>query len=240
MYTMYARYYDQLNTSYDYWTTFIRQQTVAYPKGSRMIEFGCGTGNILSAFKDSYKLYGVDISREMIDRARQKIPDGEFYLNDMVTFRIGIPFDIAVCVFDTINHVLNRQDWQVFFSNVAQGLSDSGILILDANTTERLANISKRPPFFNEFDGNYFYMKLKQNSTTSFTFDVRVLAKQRSDLFREEKEEIHEITDSGMNIYSTLQSVFSKVSAYNDKLEAMQPEQFCENEASRWFFVCKK
>ena len=62
MYSMYSKYYDKLNNDYDFWIPFIRSQIPSGLGNGNMIEFGCGTGNVLEKFRNEYKLAGVDIS----------------------------------------------------------------------------------------------------------------------------------------------------------------------------------
>ncbi len=54
----------------------ILQAQEALPAGSCLLDLGCGTGQLLQdidrTFKGRYRLLGVDISEEMLKRARQK------------------------------------------------------------------------------------------------------------------------------------------------------------------------
>ena len=52
-------------------------------KGNRALDFGCGTGRSTRFLqKLGFKTSGVDISRDMIIKARQLDPEGEYYLVD--------------------------------------------------------------------------------------------------------------------------------------------------------------
>jgi len=205
-----------------------------------MIEFGCGTGNVLAYFKNEYKLYGVDISEEMLKHAREKIPEAEFIKMNMVHFSSQKKYHIALCLFDSINHVLDFNDWKVFFQNVANTLDEDGVFILDANTIDRLILITKRPAFFSEFDNNYFYMKLNQKTNNNFVFDVRVLKRIDEKILEEEREEIEETAEKGSTIYAALKEVFTIVKVFNEKKEEIDSNMFQEFEKNRWFFSCKK
>jgi cyclopropane fatty-acyl-phospholipid synthase-like methyltransferase len=237
---MYSKYYDRLNNGYDFWVPFISDQISEIPHGSRIIEYGCGTGNVLLHYKDNYQIAGVDLSPEMLDQAKKKIPSGEFFLEDMVTFKPDKKYDVALCLFDSVNHILSFCNWRAFFQNVAGTLNTNGVFILDANTTERLNGIEKRPAFFQEFDDNYFYMKLRKKDQKNFIFDVRVLKKIGCRTYEEEREEIEETTESGSKIFDALKDVFSLVSVYDEKKQRLNVDQFKENEKCRWFFSCVK
>ena len=74
------------------------------PPGLRVLELGCGTGRLLSELRPSRGV-GVDFSARMIEVARQRHPDFEFYEGDVedADFIAGLegPFDVIV-MSDTI------------------------------------------------------------------------------------------------------------------------------------------
>src|SRR5262249_27399827 len=51
------------------------------PRGSRVLEIGCATGDILNALEPARGV-GVDFSRRMVELARQKYPALEFVVGD--------------------------------------------------------------------------------------------------------------------------------------------------------------
>src|SRR5437899_1668493 len=55
------------------------------PPGSRILELGCGQGDLLAALRPSYGL-GVDFSPEMLARAREKHPSLRFLECDVHEF----------------------------------------------------------------------------------------------------------------------------------------------------------
>ena len=69
------------------------------PEGLRVLELGCGTGELLGALKPS-KGVGVDISEKMIDVAKGKFPEMEFIVGDgesedLINSLDG-PFDVII------------------------------------------------------------------------------------------------------------------------------------------------
>ena len=238
-YSMYARYYDALNTDYDLWHSVIGKSLEGEHETGKMIEFGCGTGNILQEYAGAYDVFGVDASQEMIDQAAAKIPNGHFYRDDMVTFSTSETFDVALCLFDTINHVLDLRRWRQFFENVASMLSSTGVFIVDANTTTRLNRIASFPPLFKAFDDNFMIMDLLQSNETNFVFNVRIFSSVGEHLYREEVEQIEETTRAGRDTYSELNAVFSSVQVFNENEDRFSPENFEVNERYRWFYVCR-
>ena len=238
-YSIYAKYYDILNTDYSLWHHIIQENIPKANMYKKVIEFGCGTGNILQKYAKSFSVYGVDLSSNMLEQAKEKIPKGTFYCKEMVSFSTEEKFDVALCLFDTINHILDFSKWKVFFENVASSLTPEGVFILDTNTTQRLKQITTYPPMCKEFDDNYFFMKLLQKNETNFLFDVRILVKTDEGLYREEKETIEETTRTGEEIHILLSHYFSNIVVFNDKGELISKKEFEKNEKNRWFFICR-
>jgi ubiquinone/menaquinone biosynthesis C-methylase UbiE len=87
------------------------------PEGSRVLELGCGIGNLLSALKPSLGV-GVDFSEAMIAEARTAHPDLTFLTGDVEdsTFVSSLngPFDVILIV-DTIGSL---DDCQHTFENL--------------------------------------------------------------------------------------------------------------------------
>ncbi len=74
------------------------------PEGLRVLELGCGTGQLLAALKPSRGV-GIDFSEGMIEIARRNHPDCEFVVGDIedpdTISALEGPFDVIV-LYDTI------------------------------------------------------------------------------------------------------------------------------------------
>src|SRR5208283_4629144 len=81
-----ARYYDSLAPRRDdfrrrnryYYSLLEKQYRYFIPEGKRILEIGCGTGDLLAALKPSRGM-GVDISPKMIESSKRKFPYLYFY-----------------------------------------------------------------------------------------------------------------------------------------------------------------
>ena len=73
-------------------------------EGLRILELGCGTGDLLAALKPSFGV-GVDFSQGMIDQARKAHPDLTFLMGDVEVSdfisQLPSPFDVILIV-DTL------------------------------------------------------------------------------------------------------------------------------------------
>lgn len=65
------------------------------PENSRVVEIGCGPGDLLHAVKPAYGV-GIDFSPAMIERARAKYPDLLFCLDDAEDLRLDEKFDYII------------------------------------------------------------------------------------------------------------------------------------------------
>jgi SAM-dependent methyltransferase len=102
--------------------TFFHQEDLRYlkfliPEGARVLELGCGTGDLLAALKPSFGV-GVDFSPGMIAQARKAHPDLTFLVGDIedAAFVRSLPgpFDVIVVV-DTLGAL---DDCQAMFANL--------------------------------------------------------------------------------------------------------------------------
>jgi len=65
------------------------------PRGSRVIEIGCGRGDLLNSLQPSHGV-GVDFSPAMLAQARQRHPDLHFIQADALDLPVDEPFDFIV------------------------------------------------------------------------------------------------------------------------------------------------
>jgi SAM-dependent methyltransferase len=77
------------------------------PPGMRVLEVGCGTGDLLAALRPAYGV-GIDFSPEMVRLARERHPDLVFQQADAHDFDLGEKFDFVVCS-DLINDLWDVQ-----------------------------------------------------------------------------------------------------------------------------------
>ena len=65
------------------------------PPGSKVIEIGCGTGDLLHSLAP-VRGVGIDISPKMIEIARSKYPDLDFVVGDAEDLPLSEPFDYVI------------------------------------------------------------------------------------------------------------------------------------------------
>lgn len=131
-------YYDQLmnHVQYHIWVDYTVEILRRFDiKGRRVIDLACGTGEPTRyLIRSGFEVVGLDGSSEMLNLARQKLPDVQFIQGDLRDFHLTEKFDIAVSYYDSINYLLTRRDLKGCFQSVFSVLKDNGIFIFDMNT----------------------------------------------------------------------------------------------------------
>lgn len=132
-----AKYYDRLWVQkYSLGPTrkAVRDLLSKYADGHEMklLDVGCGPGELLEEIKKQkgeqfLYLAGIDYAPKMLDLARKKLPESDFFLRDIEALTsIGQTFDIIVCT----HSLPYYKDQQVAISDMASMLKDNGILII--------------------------------------------------------------------------------------------------------------
>jgi len=96
------------------------------PQGSRVLELGCGDGNLLGSLKPARGL-GVDLSPEMIALARERNPSIQFEVASAEEFCTDEKFDFVI-LSDILNEVW---DVQILLEKVRERLDVGGRLLIN-------------------------------------------------------------------------------------------------------------
>jgi SAM-dependent methyltransferase len=103
-------------------------------KGS-VLEIGVGTGRLFTeALAKGADIYGIDISKNMIDVLKKKLAPEDHYrviIGDAGKMKLGLKFDLIVAPFRVFAHVFDTEDQIAFLNNVYDHLNDNGIYIFD-------------------------------------------------------------------------------------------------------------
>tara|TARA_R100000458_G_C8261023_1_gene236510 strand:+ start:611 stop:1372 length:762 start_codon:yes stop_codon:yes gene_type:complete len=96
-----------------------------------VLDVGCGTGMHMSEFQSmGWDVQGVDISNAMLDIARSRLGN-DIVLEDSIE-KIQDKFDLAISMFNVINHIGGRYDnLEEFFRGVSSKMNRGGILVFD-------------------------------------------------------------------------------------------------------------
>ena len=144
------RHYEQFSRIYDrYWgersisfLPLIRKLLLSHvPPGSRIVDLCCGTGQVAAVLEgDGYSVTGVDASNSMLRIARKRAPKAKFIHCDVRSFRQANSFNAAICLYDSLNHIMSIDDLMTVFRNVRHSLVRGGRFGFDLNTENKYLN----------------------------------------------------------------------------------------------------
>lgn len=126
-----------------WWTVHVARYRHALTmiRGGRVLDIACGTGYGLALLGEMARVVGVDVDRSAAAEARSHA-DASVLVSDgrKLPFCSG-SFD-AIVSFETIEHFHQRE---LFVSELARVLSESGILILSTPNARRTKPIDGKP-----------------------------------------------------------------------------------------------
>lgn len=94
-----------------------------------ILDAGCGTGRLaIEAHRRGHRCVGVDLDRDMIERARAKAADIEWHHADLATVDLGRSFDVAVMA-GNIPLFCAPGAQATIVANLARHLRTGGLLI---------------------------------------------------------------------------------------------------------------
>jgi SAM-dependent methyltransferase len=179
-YDLLASHYDAVTGDSSTESAFVSEVIEhANRRAATLLEVACGTGNIIAQLADRYRVSGLDISPAMLAIAREKLPaDTPLHLADMSSFQVGAKFDVIICVYHGINHLLGFASWKSFFTCARRHLNDGGVLIFDILTVDSLRVLAHRPAIVQKFGENYLIINVSTPSEVIFDWNIELLELQ--------------------------------------------------------------
>lgn len=234
IYNKFYRFYDIImgdreKSSQDI-LSFIREHV---PEAKKVLELACGTWSVLRFLSEKYETHGLDISEWMLQIAATKVPKVKLYKQSMVDFSINEKFDAIVCVFDSINHLLNFWDWKKVFMCAKKHLQQGGVFIVDMNTQEKLVRTIKESPWIKSFDHNVMIMDVSDAGDGISNWNIKVFEKKEDTLYELHEENICEISFPVEQVENELKIVFDIV-VLKEKFRK-SPEDYLQSV----YFICQ-
>ncbi len=115
---------DNYNETYDFFCKSLKPNDT-------ILDLACGPANIsfnIIKKMPSVQITGIDLSEKMIDIAKQKIPSGNFFVNDIIHYKSDNPFDAVLLGFAL--PYLNKSEIEELFKNINRNLVHNGKLYL--------------------------------------------------------------------------------------------------------------
>lgn len=232
-YDIFAKFYDSVMGDRIAEASHIEKLIKKYnPAAKKILELGCGTGTFLKYFFDrDYDVAGIDLSKEMLAIARQKLPNADLSHQSMTIFSLPEKYDAILCLFDSINHLLDYKDWEKTFSRASFHLNKNGVFIFDINTKKKLEHLVQSEATITESDMGKMIMKVAPQDGV-YNWNVKLIEKQKNggEIIHEEniKEQSFPIT----KIEKSLKKIFNQIVLFD------QYGNQASEDSRRVYFVC--
>ena len=103
-------------------------------KGAKVLDVACGTGVLFSDYESlGAEFVAIDISENMVKKAKEKVPEAEVICGDATTYDFGNDFD-AVMIYNAFPHF---DEPQRLIENLAKSLKTSGRLSIAHGISEK-------------------------------------------------------------------------------------------------------
>jgi len=235
-YSKFSQYYDEIMgdriVNSKKIMAFIKESGI---KGKDFLDIACGTGSTLKYFSNKgYNVMGMDISENMLNIARKKLPNANFKKMNMIELKINKSFDVITCLYDSVNHLLKFSEWKSFFNRSYKHLKDEGIFIFDINTLYKLEKLSQSDSFKKSIGDKNIIMKVSSLTNNIFKWNTQITEinldksmEKYEENIKETSFEIKKITDSLSNIFKNV-----KVIDCNNNKPSIN--------SKRVYFICRK
>lgn len=146
MYGDFAYFYDKLMYDLDYEKIykFIRELLEKKSlEADLILEMACGTGGLTEKLVKDFKVHAFDLSEDMLAVCENKIRSRNLRLfkQNMAGFSAPGTYDAIVSVGDSLNYLIEREDFEDALRSAYNHLREGGIFIFDLNTEYKFKNI---------------------------------------------------------------------------------------------------
>ena len=167
IYDLLAPIYDKVNEDINYseWADFIEDAIKRFYKEgtpSLVLDLGSGTGKMtLELAERGYDMTGVDVSVEMLDKAREaaeRLGFGDKILwlcQDMREFELYGTVDVTVSCLDCINHLTDKKSLTKCLDLVHNYLIPNGLFVFDINGKHKFESIYADNSYVIEDDDSF-------------------------------------------------------------------------------------
>jgi ubiquinone/menaquinone biosynthesis C-methylase UbiE len=134
MYTRFANIYDDAYHFIDYGKSawWVRDVIRArHPDARSLLEVACGTGRYLELLSAEFAVEGLDLSPEMLAKARIRVPDVTLHQGDMTEFRLDRRYDVVCCLFRSIGYVGTTQRLERAVTAMAGHVAENGLVLIE-------------------------------------------------------------------------------------------------------------
>ena len=175
----------------NFWDRYysILTDNIKFNENLRILDLGCGIGTSLEYFKSRCIHYtGVDHSIEMLSLFKSNLKSNIISLvkKDISEFYVEEKFDLILCSYDTVNHILDKNKWQIMLSNCSLMMNKDSILVIDyvtkydhLNNWKNYLNVTSETDYY-EISRGYF-----SEGIASIDYDIFVKIGKTWNLYKD-------------------------------------------------------
>ncbi len=135
-----GRYYDAImkEVDYDRWIVVTSLLAELLPAKFQHVDLACGTGRMLKRFvQHKWNTIGLDLSGGMLREAKRGPYSAPLVQADLAALPFARKFHYATCAFDSVNFLLEEEQFRAAMREAASLLLDGGVFYFDV-ITERM------------------------------------------------------------------------------------------------------
>ena len=139
---IFSKIYDEYG--WDYFSLTMGKSILDYFKVNNItiknnLDLCCGTGVLCDYFyKNNIKTKGIDISKYMLQIARNKNNNIEFKNDNVLFYKDNQKYDLVTMTCDAINHLIEDGDLECLIKNVNKLLNKNGYFIFDVYDKDKI------------------------------------------------------------------------------------------------------
>ena len=204
-YKSFSYYYDEIMEmiEYDDWVNLVKKYLKT---DSKILDLACGSGTLaISLANDGYNVCGLDLSKEIIDVAIEKMKTNhveiDFSIKDMTNFIYNEKFDVITCFFDSVNF-LKKDEVKLMMESVYNNLNDGGYFIFDLFTLSKMKEFNNLTLKDNLAFAKYKWNMKVKNNTIFHKITIDDGVSKIVEEYHEYYHDVNEIIDSRFKIIS--------------------------------------
>ena len=214
-YGAYAKFYDATQGVRREVGCYVRLIEKHHPAAVSLLEIACGTGALLAQFAKRYEVTGLDVSQAMLRIARKRLPGVRLHRQSMAGFELDRRFDVIVCLYDSINHLLTFDEWVETFRAAERHLDPGGVFLFDVNTEHKLETLASAPPYTLPFEDHYMIMKVAKARSGAYAWEIKIFEHVLGARYRLHHDLIQERAYPHQRVLGALRSIFPVVRAFD-------------------------
>ncbi len=206
-------------------------------KPTLLLDLACGTGCFSAEFlNQGIDVIGVDASEEMLNIARERLPQCLLLNQKAEELDLYGTVDGAVCLMDSLNHITDYSDFCKAIERTALFLEKDRLFVFDVNTEYKHKNTLCNNSFILESDGVFctWQNETNQNLVTDIMLDFFI--EQESGEYIRQSEDFSERAYSHSQIEKALNNAGLEIVAVLDDMTFLEGKDTSE----RLYYVTKK